>query len=50
MQIKTLLRFYFTPVRMAEIKTQVTAQAEGDVEQGLRSVIVVKTLNNLRKR
>ena len=32
-QIKTTLRLYFTPVRMAKIKTQVTADASEDVEK-----------------
>jgi hypothetical protein len=31
MQIKTTLRFHFTPVRMAKIKTQVTADVGEDV-------------------
>jgi hypothetical protein len=30
MQIKTSLKFHFTPVRMAKIKTQVTADAGKD--------------------
>jgi hypothetical protein len=33
MQIKTTLRFHLTPVRMAKIKTQVTADAGEDVEK-----------------
>ena len=40
MQIKTTLRFHFTPVRMAKIKTQVTAIAGEDVEKGEHSAIV----------
>jgi hypothetical protein len=31
MQIKTTLRFHLTPLRMAKIKTQVTADAGKDV-------------------
>ena len=34
MQIITALRFHLTPVRMAKIKTQVTANAGEDVEKG----------------
>jgi hypothetical protein len=33
MQIKTTLRFHHTPVRMARIRTQVTADADEDVEK-----------------
>jgi hypothetical protein len=33
MQIKTTLRSHFTPVRMAKIKTQVTADAGKVVEK-----------------
>jgi hypothetical protein len=33
MQIQTVLRFHLTPVRMAKIKTQVTADAGEDVEK-----------------
>jgi hypothetical protein len=33
MQIKTTLRFHLTPIRMAKIKTQVTADAGEDVEK-----------------
>ena len=33
MQIKTTLRFHLTPVRMAKIKIQVTADAGMDVEK-----------------
>jgi hypothetical protein len=33
MQIKTTLKFHFTPVRMARIKIQVTAGAHKDVEK-----------------
>jgi hypothetical protein len=40
MQIKTTLRFHFTPVRMAKIKTQVTADAGKDVEKEEHSSIV----------
>jgi len=40
MHIKTTLRFHFTPVRMAKIKTQVTADADEDVEKDEHSSIV----------
>ena len=40
MQIKTTLRFHLIPVRMAEIKTQVTAYAGEDVEKEEHSSIV----------
>ena len=40
MQIKTTLRFHFTPVRMAKIKSQVTADAGEDVEKEEHSSIV----------
>jgi hypothetical protein len=33
MQIKTTLRFHLTPVRVANIKIQVTADADKDVEK-----------------
>ena len=33
MQIKTILRFHLTPVRIAKIKIQVTADAGEDVEK-----------------
>jgi hypothetical protein len=33
MQVKSTLRFYLTPVRMAKIKTQVTADGGKDVEK-----------------
>ena len=33
MQVKTTLRFYLTPVRMAKIKIQVIADAGEDVEK-----------------
>jgi len=33
MQIKLTLRFHLTPVRMAEIKSQATADAGEDVEK-----------------
>jgi hypothetical protein len=33
MQIKTTLRFHHTPVRMAKIKTQVTADVGKDMEK-----------------
>jgi hypothetical protein len=33
MQIKTTLRFHLTPFRMVKIKTQVTADANGDEEK-----------------
>jgi hypothetical protein len=39
MQIKTTLRFHLTPVRMAKIKTQVTADAGEDVEKEEHSSI-----------
>ena len=34
MQIRTTLRFHCTPVRMAKIKTKVTADAGEDVKKG----------------
>ena len=40
MQIKTTLRFYLTPVRMAKTKIQVTADAGVDVEKEEHSFIV----------
>jgi hypothetical protein len=40
MQIKTTLRFHLTPVRMAKIKIQVTADAGEDVEKEGHSSIV----------
>ena len=40
MQIKTTLRFHLTPVRMAKIKIQVTADAGEDVEKEEHSSIV----------
>ena len=40
MEIKTTLRFYLTPVRMAKIKSQVTADAGEDVEKEEHSSIV----------
>jgi hypothetical protein len=40
MQIKTTLRFHLTPVRMAKIKFQVTADAGKDVEKEEYSSIV----------
>ena len=40
MQIKTTLRFYLKPVRMAKIKLQVTADAGKDVEKEEHSSIV----------
>ena len=40
MQIKTTLRLHFTPVRMAKIKIQVTADAGEDVEKEEHSSIV----------
>ena len=40
MQIKTILRFHFTPIRMAKIKIQVTADAGKDVEKEEHSSIV----------
>ena len=39
MQIKTTLRFYLIPVRMAKIKIQVTADASEDVEKEEHSSI-----------
>ena len=39
MQIKTTLRFYLIPVRMAKSKTQVTANAGEDVENEEHSSI-----------
>jgi hypothetical protein len=39
MQIKTTLRFYLTPVTMAKIKIQVTADAGEDVEKKEHSSI-----------
>jgi hypothetical protein len=39
MQIKTILRFHLTPVRMAKIKTQVTADADEDVAKEEHSSI-----------
>jgi hypothetical protein len=40
MKIKTTLRFHVTPVRMAKIKIQVTADASEDVEKEEHSSIV----------
>jgi len=40
MQIKTTLRFHLTPVRMAKINTQVTADAGKDMEKEEYSPIV----------
>ena len=39
MQIKTSLRFYLRPPRMAKIKTQVIVDAVEDVEKGQQSYI-----------
>jgi hypothetical protein len=39
MQIKTTLRFYLTPIRIAKIKTQVTAHAVKYVKQGEHSFL-----------
>ena len=39
MQIKTTRRFHLTPVRMAKIKSQVTADAGEDVEKEEHSSI-----------
>jgi hypothetical protein len=39
MQVKPTLRFYLTPVRMAKIKTQVTADAVEDMEKEEHSSI-----------
>jgi len=41
MQIKTTLRFYLTPVRMAKKKARVTADAGKNVEKGELSTILV---------
>jgi rare lipoprotein A (peptidoglycan hydrolase) len=41
MQIKTTLRFQLTPIRMAKIKTQVTADGGVDVEKEEHSTIAV---------
>ena len=41
MQIKTILRFYFLPVRMAKIKTQVAAHVGKDVEKEDHSSMLV---------
>jgi len=40
MQIKTTLRFYLTPVRMAKIKNSLTTDAGEDVEKEEHSSIV----------
>jgi len=40
MQIKTTLRFHFSPVRVAELKSQVTTDAGEDVEKKEHSSIV----------
>jgi hypothetical protein len=40
MKIKTTLSFHLTPVRMAKIKTQVTADVGKDVEKEKHSSIV----------
>ena len=39
MQIETTLKFHLIPVRMAEIKTQVTADAGKDVEKEEHSIL-----------
>jgi hypothetical protein len=39
MEIKTILRFHLTPVRMAKIKIQVTADTGKDVEKEEHSSI-----------
>jgi len=39
-QIKTTLKFHFTPIRMAKNKTQVTADAGEDVQKEEHSSIV----------
>jgi hypothetical protein len=39
MQIKTTLRFYLTPIRMAKIKPQVTAHVDEEVEKEEHSSI-----------
>jgi hypothetical protein len=38
MQIKTTLRFHLTPVRISEIKTQVTTDAGEDVDKEEHSI------------
>jgi hypothetical protein len=43
MQIKTTLRFHFTPVRMAKIKTQVRADAAKNGEKEEHSSIAGRT-------
>jgi hypothetical protein len=40
MQIKTTLRFYLIPIRMAKFKTQVTTHVGKDVEKEEQSSIV----------
>jgi hypothetical protein len=40
MPIKTILRFHLTPVRMTKIKTQVTTDADEDVEKEEHSSII----------
>ena len=45
MQIKITMRLYVTPIRMAKIKTQVTAHAGKDVEQGEQSSIACGVAN-----
>jgi hypothetical protein len=45
MQIKTTLRFHLTPVRMAKLKSQVTADAGKDVEKEKHSSIVGEIAN-----
>jgi hypothetical protein len=40
MQIKTTLRFHLTQIRMAKIKTQVTADTVEDMEKDVDSSIV----------
>ena len=44
-QTKMTLRFHLTPVRMAKIKTQVTAYAREAVEQGEDSSISGRSAN-----
>ena len=39
MQIKTTLKFHFTPVNMDKIKTQVTEDAGKNVEKGYSSTV-----------
>ena len=45
MQIKTSLRFYLTPIRMAKARTQEIAYAIEDVKQGEHSFIAGQSAN-----